>query len=420
MKCHGCGHDYPSTLTRCTKCGRQSTRRARPFSDSRLIEFPRQARAPGTPAPETAVPAWRAEVTENVRQMRARRNGESTEPMRQQAPEPAATEVKNASPSNVARPGSRDTKPIVEGALTRIRRANQDASRSGMPAIAAPAAQGLSPKISPGLDREAREATARALEPVDEPQPTSVSLSAELPAPPRDSLRTDQQPKTSRELPGIASRTKAQPARAQAQATPLASKPAFIEPTTADHREREATAGSCVLDPLAAGPLDGFDELDPLDYLSAEVRKVDRALARELARNSTATLFSRLVSGVVDVIVIGLSALPFLVLIQVANGNLTQRSTATVAIGIVVLLSFFYLAFTQCMCGRTFGMMVTNTHIADAVSRKAPTISRSLLRTIGLYVALAPAGIGILWAFFDKDGRGWQDLISGTVVISDF
>jgi uncharacterized RDD family membrane protein YckC len=35
-------------------------------------------------------------------------------------------------------------------------------------------------------------------------------------------------------------------------------------------------------------------------------------------------------------------------------------------------------------------------------------------------IAVAPVGIGILWAAFDRRHRGWQDLISGTVVIRDF
>jgi hypothetical protein len=72
MKCQGCGHDYPSTLTRCTHCRLLNPKRAQ---SSRLIEFPRKARA--TVEPESVsnpLPAWRQEVNERVRAAKARKN----------------------------------------------------------------------------------------------------------------------------------------------------------------------------------------------------------------------------------------------------------------------------------------------------------------------------------------------------------
>src|SRR5215471_11126255 len=98
MKCLGCGHDYPSTLTRCTKCGRQNPRRTRASADSRLIEFPRQPRpSVENTQTESALPAWRLELSEKVRQVKARRSGEivSSVPARDIAarPEPRAAET---------------------------------------------------------------------------------------------------------------------------------------------------------------------------------------------------------------------------------------------------------------------------------------------------------------------------------------
>ena len=72
MKCQGCGHDYPSTLTRCTHCRLLNPKRAQ---SSRLIEFPRKARA--TVEKESVsnpLPAWRQEVNERVRAAKARKN----------------------------------------------------------------------------------------------------------------------------------------------------------------------------------------------------------------------------------------------------------------------------------------------------------------------------------------------------------
>src|SRR5215470_3001498 len=98
MKCQGCGHDYPSTLTRCTKCGRQNPRRTRALSESRLIEFPRQPRSPvETTQSESALPAWRLELNERVRQVKARRNGETASGSSREIPARSESRTSEAS-----------------------------------------------------------------------------------------------------------------------------------------------------------------------------------------------------------------------------------------------------------------------------------------------------------------------------------
>src|ERR1700742_4736219 len=75
MNCQGCGHNYPNTLTRCPRCKMLSNKRNQRTSDSRLIEFPRNAHVPQQPAPnETAMPQWRQDLNEKVRAIRARRD----------------------------------------------------------------------------------------------------------------------------------------------------------------------------------------------------------------------------------------------------------------------------------------------------------------------------------------------------------
>ena len=293
-----------------------------------------------------------------------------------------------------------------------MRRANQEATRTPITGGSS-LGQSAGAKAAPSHDREA---TARALDPNYDLQPAPAILPDEAPNP-RPAVTDPVVSRPAGDQPGVSVRAKAQPAQSQVQTVAPAS--GVVTPSQAPSTGSFRSTGEIgVLDPIAA-PYD-LDDLDPLDYLTAEVRKVDQALARELAQDSAASLFTRFVSGLVDIMVIAVSTVPFLVLIEVANGNLTNRSTETVGIGVIVLLSFFYFAFTQCLCGKTFGMMVTNTHIVDASSKKTPPITRLLLRTIGIFVALAPAGLGLLWAVVDKKRRGWQDLVSGTIVISDF
>ena len=65
-------------------------------------------------------------------------------------------------------------------------------------------------------------------------------------------------------------------------------------------------------------------------------------------------------------------------------------------------------------------MMLTNTRIVDARSFENITTGRAILRTMGYFVAFAPAMIGLLWPALNRKRRAWQDYIAGTLVVRDF
>jgi uncharacterized RDD family membrane protein YckC len=163
-----------------------------------------------------------------------------------------------------------------------------------------------------------------------------------------------------------------------------------------------------------------IDDLEPLDYLEAEIRKVDKALAAEFKRNESPSVFSHAVIGIVDLIAVSVSCSPFLALIRISDGSFSLNQTRLASGIIVGLIAFFYLALTQCLCGKTFGMMLTNTRIVDTIEYKTPSVSQSLVRTAGYLIAAAPALIGFLWAAINRKHRGWHDYISGTMVVRDF
>src|SRR5262249_36196280 len=63
-----------------------------------------------------------------------------------------------------------------------------------------------------------------------------------------------------------------------------------------------------------------IEEIDPVDYLEAEVRKVDQSLARELmGGDKSATVFSHIVTITTDLLAIAISSVPFLALIAIIN-----------------------------------------------------------------------------------------------------
>lgn len=415
MKCHGCGHEFAKTLNRCPRCHRSISRRDRASTDSRLLEFPKRARIAAPVEAPVSIPAWRTELNEKVRAIRARRNADSqagaeaaqpespfdvdrrAEAPVQQLVEPAICYTGNIGSRNPAprtTPIERTAVPatsarrtssnIVEAALIRVKRASENASRAALPKIE-PART-----IQAGLIVD-RQATARALEPAPE-----IESNPEPAPSPRPELVQTPFARAPRIDPVLPEQESVQPA-----VTPEP-QPSFPEDIA------EQTAAIVI------------DELEPLDYLEAEVRKVDRALGAEFLRNESPSVFTHAVIFFVDAVAIFASCLPFLAIIRIADGNLANAQTRFTYGAIAALISFFYLALTQSLCGRTFGMMLTNTRIVDAQTFESISASRALLRTVGYFIAAAPAMIGIVSAAFNRKRRGWQDFLSGTVVVRDF
>jgi uncharacterized RDD family membrane protein YckC len=163
------------------------------------------------------------------------------------------------------------------------------------------------------------------------------------------------------------------------------------------------------------GPL---DEIEPVDYLSAEVRKVDQALSAQFAKNESPSLFVHAVIWTVDLLMITLSCAPFVGLIEIVDGNFASTGTVAASALICLMVSLFYFSVTHILGGKTFGMMLTNTRIVDAYTFEPPSGQRTLVRAAGSIFSVAV--LGIIPALFNKKHRGLHDFISGTQVVRDF
>jgi uncharacterized RDD family membrane protein YckC len=368
-----------------------------------------------------ALPAWRIELNEKVRAIRARRStsgsqadiasegiGNSFEAGARaglagaaydEQPIPYGENVTQrgapALAQSIRQPAApvasvrRSSTNIVEAALTRVKRASEHASRAALPKIEP--ARSIQTPVSLALDREA---TARALAPSPEIEPRTETVPA-----PRPELVKSPIIRPARIETNLAEKPRVE---AIAKAEPAVSRPSRAE---ADSKPSPAMV---------------IDELEPLDYLEAEIRKVDKALGAEFLRNESPSVLTLGVISVVDLIALALSCSPFLAIISISDGSFANTRTRFATAGIVVLVSFFYLALTQSLCGRTFGMMLTNTRVVDERTFEAPSASRALLRTAGYFAGAMPAMIGIIWAAFNRKHRGWQDFLSGTIVVRDF
>lgn len=429
MKCQGCGHEFSSTLLRCPHCRRLSSKRSEGSGDSRLIEFPRRARTVSQSEPaETSLPAWRIELNEKVRARRAKQSSEdqiesaSGEAELQLATEAAPTAPREARPAppvsaalesrsffpddaysrrrrNEANPRASysspslqtasSNNPIVQAALSRARRASETASRAALPRIESNRPLPSGAKNTVPVDRDA---TARVLEPAPEIDSFSTAAPA---SPPEFSASSYSQPE---------------------HVEPVAAHRIVTAPLIV-HDEPAIYAPPDLVEAATSAPI---DELEPCDYLEAEVRRVDRALSAEFSRNESPSLGTHVVINVIDLLVIAISCLPFIAAIALANGSFDSFQTRVVSAGIIALVAFLYLGLTHCLCGKTVGMMLTNTRIVDATSFGNPTRRRALIRAGGYFLAIAPAMLGLLWIAGNQKRRGWHDFISGTFVARDF
>lgn len=420
MICQGCGHNFPSTITRCPKCRLASNRRGQRSSDSRLIEFPKKSRvAQQSEQSQGSLPAWRAELNEKVRAIQARRNNPALQTQTVETHQATVPDVERdtgaaavrqpelhtrsrMTPSremhkvaseplkqNSSRPDQRSSDTIVEAALTRVRRASENASRAALPKI-----EPVRPMAQTAPLAMDREATARALEPSPEitqqTRPSTLPLPNIAPPPIRRADIAEEPQRVTRKI----------------EASPSPKVEDSFMPVS-----EETTVASRVI---------VLDENEPLDYLEAEIRKVDQVLSAELSKSDSPSLFTHVVINAIDLFTIAISSMPFLALIGLYNGAFAFSQTRSASVGIVLLIAFFYMSLTQCLCGRTFGMMFTNTSVIDARTAESVTPQRALLRSVGYLVAAAPAMIGLLWAATNRKRRGLQDYIAGTQIACDF
>jgi uncharacterized RDD family membrane protein YckC len=262
------------------------------------------------------------------------------------------------------------------------------------------------------------------IEPVRSPQPSakgSLALDVEATArvlEPATEIKPRPAPKTT-PLPELA-----QPVIERS--SPVEFSPAVAAPSIKERVDVKHSIDSLNSPPPAAKKsvesprVLVLDEIEPMDYLEAEVRKVDKVLSKEFAKNDSPSIGTHLVLNVIDLLTIAVSCSPFFAIVLITNGNLASLQTRVAAAAIIVMVTFLYLSSTQWLCGKTFGMMFTGTRILDSRTSEPPSAPRALLRTAGYFVAAAPAMLGILWAAGDRKRRGWQDLIAGTFVAHDF
>jgi len=152
--------------------------------------------------------------------------------------------------------------------------------------------------------------------------------------------------------------------------------------------------------------------------LSNHAEKPEKA-ERGVATDDHAPVSKRVAGGIIDLLVVGFASTPFAAIIELTSGNWADVRVAASMGGIVVVLMFLYLMGATALAGRTWGMSLVSLRTVDAETGMAPTNGQCVRRAFAYMLSLATLGLGLLYAFFDAEGRAAHDHLSGTIVIAD-
>jgi uncharacterized RDD family membrane protein YckC len=99
-------------------------------------------------------------------------------------------------------------------------------------------------------------------------------------------------------------------------------------------------------------------------------------------------------------------------------GILDRSPMAVGAVGLFLGMTGLYQLYFGGMSGQTPGMRLLGIRLISARGT-APGPARGFLRLLALVPSLLPAGLGWLWALFDREHRALHDHLAGSYVIVD-
>jgi uncharacterized RDD family membrane protein YckC len=328
---------------------------------STLIEFPGVSRA--------AVPEWRKELSERVRELQERRAREAAREAAE-AERQRVEEVSNPPQLELlSRTEAPAMNPLVAAALKRIERAHQSASVD-----ARPPRTSLATAVAYAPEREENvmnETVPPTIQIEFESEPAAIDLCVEELAPVTEKLH-------------------------------LAVVPPPPEPVVVANPEP------------AQPPKRLIAENDPaLNYLDS----IRRSVRVDDVSTQSASPFRRVVSALLDLICCALLTAPIGGALYLAGGSVHDVRAIAVLAGCLVVMTFIYLTLATALTGRTWGMRALSLRVIDTKTGLIPTGGQSVGRSI-FYLLSLPTVIGILFALVSREGYTAHDRFTRTAVVT--
>ena len=353
-------------------------------TSSTLIEFPGAARA---------IPEWRRQLSQRVREVQERKAREAAEEL---AAAREAGLVSCALPSGqlelVADLEKPAMNPIVSKALERLDRARRN-ERMSSPYAATAAALAPDPRLfaepefaEPLITESWPRLTVVEPPQISEPTPALVTPSPDVPEP-----------------------------AVTAPLLPLE----VNEPITTSSIELDETGAELLPEPKQPNrkPVRLISDDDiALSYLENCLSVP--ALVDD-SRSDLASLSRRTVAGFFDLLLLAVMVSPAAAAIQYSGAHWSNLRVIEWMGGITAATMFAYLMLSTAMTGRTLAMRIFSIRTIDLHTGLIPTGGQSFKRALSHVFSLAFLGLGLAYAVIDPDRRTMPDRFSHTIVIRD-
>jgi uncharacterized RDD family membrane protein YckC len=322
--------------------------RTRTKKSPSLLEFPGVNRS--------AMPEWRKELGERVREVQEKRAREATLEGTEMGFLSSESDTKSGPTLELLPQADLPTmNPIVVAALRRIERAN---SQSGNAAVATAALYEEEPAVEEAISPMAQVAV-------------SVDQSPEAPVSRKERVHN----------------------LAVVPAPPL------------------VISSELVIEPKK--PRRVIDEQNPaLNYLDS----IPTSICLETGRYDSAPILRRITSAVLDLVTVGLLSSPFLVLADFTTPEWQNPRMLAFAGGTFLTVAFLYFTVSVAFTGRTLAMKLLSLRVVDARTGLIPTGSQAAGRSLVYILCLAAGGILLMYMFIDREKQTVHDRSTHTAV----
>ncbi len=127
----------------------------------------------------------------------------------------------------------------------------------------------------------------------------------------------------------------------------------------------------------------------------------------------------RVLAAIIDSILLMVVLLP-LIYFMFGSGVLTGEETAGAAYLIISYgLPFAIYVFLWAKYGGTPGKRLLKMKIVSRDTGEHLSYGMSAVRYIGYILSMMALFIGLIWVGFQREKRGWHDLMAGSVVVYD-
>lgn len=129
---------------------------------------------------------------------------------------------------------------------------------------------------------------------------------------------------------------------------------------------------------------------------------------------------ARFNAGLFDLIIGLFASLILLSPVAFAGGNWFSAPGFLALAGVCSIVMFVYLTVSLALLGRTAGMKLFSLELVDADLNEYPSFHQAAVSSAVYLLTLPLCGVGFLTVFFNDEGRAAHDMLSGTIVISEF